>query len=615
MENIMKKTAKFALTLAASLIFSSVVPAFADNSSQFSDISDEKYSWAVSYIEDMCEKGFIKGYEDGTYRPDNSITRLEALSLFSRIMRSGANEGVLDAANAQYKNVVEALDLNFGNDDIAYLLYRGALKESELPTYLDKDLRNEPMPRHEAAAVITKAMCAEKQVSSEIMVVLDYTDAKKIPTNASKYVYYVTEQGIMSGMGDGTFSPLSGVLRSQMAVMLSKTVDAMSLSVENLKIAGIDNSNVYFFDDTMDPETDEPQAMGYSEDTKFFLEGQLVQAKNVPSNVSALFTYVKNELAFVDIANGIPDKEVTGIYQGASKSADVYTVAIKTSEGVESYRLAEDAEIIFANNPATIRNFTDTSKVTAYISNGEIVKIKGDEKSSSINKATIEEISIIDDGTITISHANDAYNGLKLEVSPDVKVIKNDMTASLVDVYKGDVVTLSLEYGVVTELRAESTRRIVEGTISKIEISNNPKVTVNVKGEPVEYDVTSDIEIVVNNREGTLYDFRVGDSVTITLESKAIKKIVTTSSAGVSASKTGVVSAANDSYQFIKITYTDNDVNYEETVYCNDKSTTFITSEGTKKELKDIKEGDVVSVRGTVTNGAFEANLVIIEVE
>lgn len=612
----MKKFAKTALALVTSMVVSASVPVFADTTSDFTDISDKKYSWAVEYINEMSEKGFIKGYEDGTFRPDNSITRLEALSLFSRAMRSEANEAALDAAILEYGELLSGLKLNFGENDIAYLLYRGALKESELQTYLAEDVRNEPMPRYEAATIITKALCAEKEASKEIMIVLDYTDAKKIPTNSTAFVSYVTEKGIMSGMGDGTFSPLTGVLRSQMAVMLSKTVDAMGLTVEELKITSIDDNNIYFYDSTMAPETEEPQAMGYTDNTRFYMEGDPIQPENIPNNIYATFTYVQNEVAYVDIINAEPDREVSGVYQASSRNNGVYVVSVKNEEGeIESFEVAEDAEIIYANKEATIRDFTDGAKVKVWISGGKLVKIKGESKTSEINKATIEEISIVEDGTITISHALDNYNGLSLEVSPNVKVVKNDVTSSMLDIYRGDVVNLTLEYGVVTKIVAESVKRVYEGTIKSIEISSAPKITVNVKGTDNTYDVTADVEILVNNKEGSLYDFRVGDTVTITLESKAVVKIVATSSVGVAYNRQGVVSAVNDSYKFIKIAYTEGDVTYEENVYCKDNTTKFITSDGTTKALKDLNVGDVVSVRGTSKNGAFEASLVIIELD
>ncbi|MBR0088530.1 MAG: S-layer homology domain-containing protein, partial [Clostridia bacterium] len=53
-------------------------------SKKFSDINTNDFAWARPYINDMTEKGYISGYEDGTYRPDNDVTRQEALSLFAR---------------------------------------------------------------------------------------------------------------------------------------------------------------------------------------------------------------------------------------------------------------------------------------------------------------------------------------------------------------------------------------------------------------------------------------------------------------------------------------------------------------------------------------------------
>lgn len=107
----------------------------------------------------------------------------------------------------------------------------------------------------------------------------------------------------------------------------------------------------------------------------------------------------------------------------------------------------------------------------------------------------------------------------------------------------------------------------------------------------------------------------MGDRISVLLESKSVKKITALAAASTAYSKSGTVTAINSSYGFIKISYKEGDSTYEETVYCKDSSTKFITSEGTTKSLKDISEGDVVSVRGTMSNGAFVASLVLIETE
>ena len=127
----MKKMKLISAALSAAMLSTAMLPVFAASGAEFSDLSDPKYSWAIGYINDMAEQGFISGYEDGTYRPDREVTRLEVLSLFARAMGSNSevNETAVKAAAEQYGATLEKYNLPYGTNDIAYLLYRGALKE------------------------------------------------------------------------------------------------------------------------------------------------------------------------------------------------------------------------------------------------------------------------------------------------------------------------------------------------------------------------------------------------------------------------------------------------------------------------------------------------------
>ena len=49
----------------------------------FSDISGH---WAEKYIQRAAELGWIKGYADGTFRPDTYITRAEAMTMINRVL-------------------------------------------------------------------------------------------------------------------------------------------------------------------------------------------------------------------------------------------------------------------------------------------------------------------------------------------------------------------------------------------------------------------------------------------------------------------------------------------------------------------------------------------------
>ena len=75
---------------------------------------------------------------------------------------------------------------------------------------------------------------------------------------------------------------------------------------------------------------------------------------------------------------------------------------------------------------------------------------------------------------------------------------------------------------------------------------------------------------------------------------------------------TGYITAVNTSFGFVRIAYTKDETTYEETIYCKDSSTTIITIEGKTKSMKDLEEGNTISVYGTMTNGAFVASSIII---
>ena len=49
----------------------------------FSDIQGH---WAEKYIERAAELGWIKGFEDGTFRPDTYITRAQAMTMINRVL-------------------------------------------------------------------------------------------------------------------------------------------------------------------------------------------------------------------------------------------------------------------------------------------------------------------------------------------------------------------------------------------------------------------------------------------------------------------------------------------------------------------------------------------------
>lgn len=608
--NRFMKTA-IALLLAMSVTAPVLAAPSYGSNTDFSDIYTEEFAWARGYIQTMAAKGLISGYEDGTFRPDNDVTRLEALSLFARAMGSNdnANANILSIAHEQYDYTIRAYGLSWGTDEIAYLMYKGVLKKSDLDTYLKDAEKDTPMSRYEAAIIITKAMHGEDEALSDFGVVLDYVDSREVPSNAIQYVAYATDAGIMEGMGDGTFSPNTSVKRSQMAVMLSRTVEVTNYSFEKVKLNSVDTATRTI---TVTSSDGNQKQYIYTDDTIMRSMGDEVKPRNLDTSVDAVITLSGASLAEVETTSSQPDQTITGKFVNHSLSSGVTSIKVSlTSGGTQSYECSQNLSVTYDNSPATLKSFASGDSVTLNIVNGKVVSVVGEDKTTTINGAVVDNLDLTNGVKLQITHGDKAYDGNIYEVSSDVSVKKNDVSVGLDSIYKGDKVNLTLEYGVVTKIVATSNKKVVEGNIRSITIAS-PQSTmlVAVKNQEVEYIIPKDVEIIVNDEEGSLYDFRVGDSVKLTLESEAITKIVASTTQESSGNITGVVTGINTSYGVISVTPEGSEEARQ--IFCKDDTTTIVAADGKTKRMKDIEVGQTVDVRGTVSNGVFVGKLLVI---
>jgi flagellar hook assembly protein FlgD len=110
----------------------------------FKDI--EGYEWFVNYLATAASKGFVNGYSDKTFRPENQITRTQALKV------------MLEAAKLKYDLEIPAE--NFGNPykDVSsgywYTKYAWIAKENSLSGNENYFFPNNPMTRGEMADML-----------------------------------------------------------------------------------------------------------------------------------------------------------------------------------------------------------------------------------------------------------------------------------------------------------------------------------------------------------------------------------------------------------------------------------------------------------------------------
>ena len=290
----------------------------------FSDVeNDPTVAWAKPYITQMSELGYIKGYEDGTFKPNNTISKTEALILLSRMIgvNDEAFEDSTDLAVDAYSSALSKYSTNYSKE-VSFLLYAGVLKTDELDTYISASNKNAALKRYEAAILLTKLLGAEEEVTTNAFVSSSYADTVEIPDQARAYVEYVKEKGIMQGMGNTAsgepfFSPNTAVTRSQMAKMLCSLIDVIDLTVQTGTVVATDS-----FNETITVTINGNDIVNeLSPAAKYKIGGKDVDLSKIKRGMNVKVTHISGKVAFVENVVTIEDTVIYGLVQKQARQA------------------------------------------------------------------------------------------------------------------------------------------------------------------------------------------------------------------------------------------------------------------------------------------------------
>lgn len=144
----MKQTLKRALasTLAFGLTFSTMATAGAAN---FSDVKvGDDYASAISMLSDLT---VINGYQDGTYHPENTVTRAEACQLIANLLNGGLADVSRYAGGSSFTDVARG---SWMDAPISYCAQNGIV----VGVGNNKFAPNQPVTDAEFIAMMTRAM-------------------------------------------------------------------------------------------------------------------------------------------------------------------------------------------------------------------------------------------------------------------------------------------------------------------------------------------------------------------------------------------------------------------------------------------------------------------------
>lgn len=184
----------------------------------------DEASWAVQAIGLMKSQEILSGYEDGNFRPNKPVSRVEAVVAAVRLM---GLEGEAKAVPADSElTFADASEVNkkykWAKGYIIVALEQGLFDTSE--TKLDPQ---KPASRVWVSALLVKALGLEDEALALMTDVPDFKDVSAIPAGSIGYVNIAVQEGIVTGYPDETFKPNKNVTRAELAALLVRTNDSL----------------------------------------------------------------------------------------------------------------------------------------------------------------------------------------------------------------------------------------------------------------------------------------------------------------------------------------------------------------------------------------------------
>jgi hypothetical protein len=175
----------------------------------FGDLDDH---WAKAEVEQLVEKGIIKGKDAEKFAPDLSITRAEFATIIAR---------ALGLKQTKYNHSFRDVDANsWYADDLQ------TVSDSKLIAGNDGAFRpNDNITREEMAKIIVEAykIMTEKELPQGNSI--QFEDQDNMGVWAVEYINLATELGLINGIDNTHFDPKAVATRAQAAVIIKRLLD------------------------------------------------------------------------------------------------------------------------------------------------------------------------------------------------------------------------------------------------------------------------------------------------------------------------------------------------------------------------------------------------------
>lgn len=174
----------------------------------FSDLTSEH--WAYKNVTNLVENGVINGYPDGTYRPENTITRGE---FFKLMMTAAEGEELFIIPNMVAQKWTDSY--------MHYAENEGLMMDGTSIENVD-----DPITRLEMVVVLSKT-AVKKNIrkrffdgEQDTLQTVTFNDISELSEMDQIYIKNATDLGLINGYTDGSFKPNGYMTRAEVATII-----------------------------------------------------------------------------------------------------------------------------------------------------------------------------------------------------------------------------------------------------------------------------------------------------------------------------------------------------------------------------------------------------------
>ncbi|TVY10876.1 S-layer homology domain-containing protein [Paenibacillus cremeus] len=586
----------------------------------YRDIQSKDMEWALRYIADLASRRIFEGYSDGSFRPQNTVTRIEAITAAVRLMglRDQAESTTEMQTQLNFKDANQVPSWAVGYVSIA--LKNDLFGESE--TMVNP---NTPADRLWATTLLVKALKLQNEAEAQMNAKLTFADSSKIPAGAVGYVAVATQKGLINGFEDNTFRPNQPVTRAQIAALLDRAGDQLGNSSDFL-ITGTVTGPVVNNTLTV---SQGGQTISYALDPDVFVfrGGARVSPTALQTgDVVKLRTY-NNEVLYAEVTsyNGtptyptnptptLPSTVNTGVLISPVTSS---TLAISSNGQSLSLPLASNA-LIYRNGGqinASALQVGDVISTRAY--NNAIVYVEVTQPAGTTGtqptfsrQVTGTLTTPISGGAMTLTSGGQLVS---LSLNSNAFIYRGGVQVSASSLQVGDVMTVyaynnTVAVAEVTQMATTPTTATGDITGTVASLANGNTVVINNGSQNVSLTLNPNAFIYRGGVQTGAAALQVGDVVTLHYYNNAVLYGEVTQLAGGGGSPLPAITQTSGSFLSTTNSNTLSILSGNQVQTLTLNANAFVFRYGAQSNLASLQPGDVLNIR------SYNGSVIFIEV-